>query len=95
MLKVEEVSRDKNGPTYKVWDDDFNWTPVWYYASSNRPLKLKCQEHEWTKCDHVLSVIKSIGGMSTKDKTAPMEKRFNLEVLNDDDALSTLDYITA
>ena len=53
MFRVELTLSDKNGETYKVIDGD-RWTPVWYYPSSG---KLKCQEHDYRLCPHMLAVI--------------------------------------
>ena len=64
MFSVELTLSDKNGETYKVTDSTSDrWTPVWFYSSSG---KLKCQDHDYRRCPHILAVIKEKGGAYEK-----------------------------
>ena len=83
MFSVELTLSDKNGETYKVIDGD-RWTPVWFYSSNQR---LKCQDHDYQRCQHVLAVIKE-RGEPMKETTAPKAERSLQELLMDDDAVS-------
>jgi len=57
MFSVELTLSDSNGETYKVIDGN-RWTPVWFYSTSG---KLKCQDHDYRRCPHILAVIKERG----------------------------------
>ena len=57
MFRVELTLSDSNGETYKVIDGN-RWTPVWFYSTSG---KLKCQDHDYRRCPHILAVIKERG----------------------------------
>ena len=74
MFSVEFTLRAKNGETYKVIDGD-RWTPVWFYSSSG---KLKCQDHDYRRCPHILAVIKE-KGEPMKSSTAPKVGRSKQE----------------
>ena len=62
MFSVELTLSDSNGETYKVIDGD-RWTPVWFYSTSGT---LKCQDHDYQRCPHILAVIKERGGAYEK-----------------------------
>ena len=83
MFSVELTLSDKNGETYKVIEGD-RWPPVWFYSSNQR---LKCQDHDYQRCQHVLAVIKE-RGEPMKETTAPKAERSLQELLMDDDAVS-------
>ena len=74
MFSVELTLSDKNGETYKVIDGD-RWTPVWFYSTSG---KLKCQDHDYRRCPHILAVIKERGELM-KSSTAPKVGRSKQE----------------
>jgi len=85
MFSVELTLSDKNGETYKVGDSTSDrWTPVWFYSSNQR---LKCLDHDYQRCQHVLAVIKE-RGEPMKETTAPKAERSLQELLMDDDAVS-------
>jgi hypothetical protein len=76
MFSVELTLSDSNGETYKVTDSTSDrWTPVWFYSTSG---KLKCQDHDYQRCPHVLAVIKE-KGEPMKSSTAPKVGRSKQE----------------
>ena len=84
MFSVELTLSDSNGETYKVIDGD-RWTPVWFYSSSGT---LKCQDHDYQRCPHILAVIKEKGEAYEKFNR-PEGGAVKTGVLKDDETFST------
>jgi len=84
MFRVELTLSDKNGETYKVIDGD-RWTPVWFYSTSGT---LKCQDHDYRRCPHILAVIKE-GGEAYEKFNRPSGGAVKTGVLKDDETFST------
>ena len=84
MFSVELTLSDSNGETYKVIDGD-RWTPVWFYSTSET---LKCQDHDYRRCPHILAVIKEKGGAYEKFNR-PITGAVKTGVLKDDETFST------
>ena len=84
MFSVELTLSDSNGETYKVIDGD-RWTPVWFYSTSGT---LKCQDHDYRRCPHILAVIKERGGAYEKFNR-PSGGAVKTGVLKDDETFST------
>ena len=84
MFSVELTLSDSNGETYKVIDGD-RWTPVWFYSTSGT---LKCQDHDYRRCPHILAVIKEKGGAYEKFNR-PSDGAVKTGVLKDDETFST------
>ena len=85
MFSVELTLSDSNGETYKVIDGD-RWTPVWFYSTRG---PLKCQDHDYRRCPHILAVIKERGEAYEKFNR-PEGGAVKTGVLKDDETFSPL-----